>query len=65
MEQIRILAIVRGGVLQEVRANVPATIVNVKYLDWDNVEAGNKWQRMSNERNIERRVREWFPHSIW
>ena len=61
--QIRVLVVVEGGVVREVRAN--SADVSVEILDWDNIKAGDKWHRMVSRNNIAIRAASLFPHSIW
>ena len=59
--KVKVLVIVEGGVVQEVRAD---NHIAVEILDWDNIESGDKWHRMSNRTNIALRVCKMFPRLI-
>jgi hypothetical protein len=64
MEQrVKILVVIRGGVLQEIRVadRFSLDMLEVDVLDWDNVQAGDKWHGMRDSSKVLRYATKHYP----
>lgn len=64
MDKVKLLIIIEGGVVQEIRSTVPCDHPMIELLDMDDIEAGDEWRTLSKRESIDTLASTLYPHEV-